>query len=188
MSVADDDFGQALDRYRPYLRLLAQARLDPRLQGRLDASDIVQQTLLDAYKARDGYRGRTNAELGAWLRRILVRNLLHAVRDVRCAKRDIQRDRPLDVAAQESSARLERWLASEESSPSNRIAQMEEILKTTQAVAALPDGQREAIVLYYWQGCSLAEIGEQLGRSHSAVAGLLHRGLRRLRRHLSEPQ
>lgn len=185
MSATDEGFGQALECYRPYLRLLAQARLDPRLQGRFEASDIVQQTLLDAYRARDGYRGTTEGELAAWLRQILVRNLFHAVRDVRCAKRDQRRERPLEIALQESSARLERWLASEESSPSHQIAQMEEILRTAQAVAALPEGQREAVVLHYWQGCSLAEIGEHLGRSRSAVAGLLYRGLRQLRQQLS---
>ena len=164
--------------------LLAEARLDHRLQGKLDASDIVQQTLLGACQGWGGYRGTTEAELGAWLRQILARNLLHALRDFRCAKRDLMRERPLEIAVEESSARLERWLAAEQSSPSQRAARMEEAMKTAEAVAALPDGQREAVVLYYWQGCSLAEIGEHLGRSRAASAGLLHRGLSRLREQL----
>ena len=114
------------------------------------------------------------------------RRLLHCVRDFRRSKRDVSCERSIVAACDESSARLKSWLAAEQSSPSQRVERMEEVLRLAEAVAALPEGQREVVVLYYWQGCSLAEIGEHLERSISAVAGLLQRGLGQLRRRLSE--
>ncbi len=78
-----------LERFRPYLRLLARLHLDPRYQAKLDASDLVQQTFLQAHRALTGFRGQTDAELAAWLRQILARNMAHLARDHRRAKRDV---------------------------------------------------------------------------------------------------
>jgi len=177
-----------LERYRSYLRLLAEARLDRRLQSKLDASDIVQQTMLQAHQAWPQFRGASEAEVAAWLRQILARNLLHTVRDLHRARRDVLRERSLEAAVDESAARLEVWLAAEQATPSQQAVRTEQALHTAEAVQSLPEAQRQAIVLYYWQGCSLAEIGEVLGRSPSAVAGLLHRGLKQLRRPLAEAE
>ena len=176
-----------VERYRSYLLLLAEARLDRRLQGKLDPSDLVQQTMLQAYQAWTQFRGTSEAELVAWLRQILARTLLRCIRDFRRAKRDVGRERSLQAALEESSARLERWLAAEESTPSQQALRGERVEQVAEAVRRLPEGQRQAVVLYYWQGCSLAEIAEGLGRSVPAVAGLLHRGLQQLGRQLPPP-
>jgi RNA polymerase sigma-70 factor (ECF subfamily) len=88
----------------------------------------------------------------------------------------------------ESSARLASWLAADQSSPSQQAAQNEQALRLADVLAALPDAQREAIVLHYWQGCTLAETAQQFGRTPAAVAGLLHRGLTALRGLLNEPE
>lgn len=74
-----------VERYRSYLMLLAEARLDRRLQGKLDPSDVVQQVLLHAHQAWTQFRGTSEAELVAWLRRILARTLLNCIRDYRRA-------------------------------------------------------------------------------------------------------
>jgi RNA polymerase sigma-70 factor (ECF subfamily) len=170
-----------LEQYREYLRLLARMQLDRRLQRKLDASDLVQQTLLQAHQGLRHFRGTTGAELAAWLRQILARNLAHAVRDLGRAKRDVGRERSLEAALDASSARLEAWLASEQSSPSERAIGNEQVCRVASALAALPDAQREAIIQHYWQGASLAEVASQLGRSPAAIAGLLHRGISQLR-------
>ena len=94
----------------------------------------------------------------------------------------------LEEAIEASSQRLEHWLIAEQSTPSGPVRQAEEILEMARALDELPSFQREAIVMFYWQGCSLAEIGEIMGCSGPAVAGLLHRGLKRLRERLAEPE
>jgi RNA polymerase sigma-70 factor (ECF subfamily) len=180
--------GQILEPYRAYLRLLARMHLDRRLQGKLDPSDVVQQTLLQAHQAQGQFRGQTDAELAAWLRQILARNLAHAVRDLGRAKRDVGRERSLEAALDASSARLEAWLAAEQSSPSQQAQRNELVARLAQAMESLPEAQREALVLHYWQGQSLAEIGQQLQRTPAAVAGLLHRGLTQLRAILQSPE
>jgi RNA polymerase sigma-70 factor (ECF subfamily) len=178
--------GFALERFRSWLHLLVEARLDHRLRGKLDPSDVVQQTLLLAHQARRQFRGGSDGELAAWLRQILARTLLHCVRDYQRSKREVARERSLDAVCEASSARLEAWLAAEQSSPSHHVAQLEEAVGVADAVRALPDRQREAVVLYYWQGCTLAEIGESLGCSTAAAGGLLRRGLEKLRQRLPD--
>src|SRR5262245_47931090 len=109
---------EPLEQFRPYLHLLARLQLDRRLQAKLDASDVVQQTLLQAHQALGQFRGTTDAERAAWLRQILARCLGHALRDFGRDKRDVGRERSLEAAVEASSVRLEAWLAAEQTSPS----------------------------------------------------------------------
>src|SRR4051812_44447569 len=117
MPMPPDD-SPDLEPFRAYLQALARARLDPRLQAKLDPSDLVQQTLLEAYKDRASFRGGTRDELCGWLRQILARTLANALRDFRRARRDVAREQALDGVLADSSARVEAWLAAETSSPS----------------------------------------------------------------------
>jgi RNA polymerase sigma factor (sigma-70 family) len=105
-----------LERFRSYLMLLARMRLDRKLQGKLDASDLVQQTLLEAHQGAEAFRGQTVAAQAAWLRQILARNLVNAVRDQGRAKRNVHRERSLQAGLDESASHLEAWLAAEQSS------------------------------------------------------------------------
>jgi RNA polymerase sigma-70 factor (ECF subfamily) len=178
----------SLERFRAYLHVLARSRLAARYRAKLDASDIVQQTLLQAHHNRHDFRGRTDAEMAAWLRQILARNLAHEVRDLGRAKRDVARERPLEAELDASSARLESWLAAEQTSPSQRAIRNEQILRLSEAIVSLPPDQQEAVLLHYFENWSLAQIGERLSRSPAAVAGLLHRGLRQLHAQLHEPE
>jgi RNA polymerase sigma-70 factor (ECF subfamily) len=181
-----DDGDHDLERFRSYLLLLARVRLDPMVRAKVGASDVVQQTLFDAHRDLAQFRGRTVAEQAAWLRQILARNLANVVRDLRRDKRDLAREQPLQAALDESASRLEAWLAAEQSSPSQRVERQERAVRLAEALAALPENQREAVVLRHWHGCSLAEIGERLGCTTAAVTGLLHRGLRKLRQQLQD--
>ena len=177
---------QALERYRHYLIMLARSQLDPRLRSKLDPSDVVQQTMLEAHQNEDQFRGRGEAERLAWLRQILAHNLADALRGFRRAKRDIARERALQEALDKSSARVRAWLAAEQSSPSQQAERSERAVQLANALAALPEAQREALALQHWQGWSLAQIGEHMDKSPAAVAGLIKRGLKRLRILLSE--
>jgi RNA polymerase sigma-70 factor (ECF subfamily) len=177
---------QSLARFRDYLRLLARLQLGHRLQGKLDASDIVQQVLLQAYRALGDFRGQGDAELAAWLRTVLARTLAHAVRDFGRGKRDLALERSLEAELAESSRRLEGWLAAEQSTPSQQAERNEQMLRVADALMALPEAQREAVMLHYWEEKPVAEIGQLLGRTTAAVAGLLKRGLQQLRKQLRE--
>ena len=179
---------EELERFRNYLRFLAEIKLDRRLRHRIDASDIVQDTLLRAYAAWDTFRGDDSNQRVAWLRQILMRSILHALRDAKCAKRDVAREQRLDGILDQSSRRIQQWLAIDEQSPSEAVQQTEELLRVAEAVYQLPEAERVAVIGYYWQRGTLADISEELGRSVPAVAGLVHRGLRRLRGRLVEVQ
>lgn len=174
------------ERFRSYLRLLARMQLDQGLRSKLDPSDIVQQTLLQAHRAMGDYRGQSDAEMAAWLRQILARNLSHAVRDFGRDKRNVNRERSMHAAVDASSARLEAWLAAEQSSPSQQAQHNEQVLQLCNALEQIPESQREAVQLHYWQGCTLAEIAERLDRTPAAAAGLLKRGMRKLRELMQE--
>ena len=178
--------GPDFEQFRAYLELLARMQLNPRLQAKMGPSDVVQQTMLQAHRAWKDFCGTTERELAAWLRKILARNLAHAGRDHGRAKRDVARERSLEASLKESSVRLQAWLAADESSPSQKAERHERAVCLAEALESLPESQREAVELHYWQGWTLAQIGEHLGRSKPAVAGLLHRGVRRLKHLLQE--
>jgi RNA polymerase sigma-70 factor (ECF subfamily) len=173
-------------RYRSYLRLLVGATLDGRLRGKVDPSDIVQQTLLQAHRALGEFRGSSEAERVAWLRKILARNLIHTARDFRRDRRNVNRERSLYDAVEASSARLDAWVAAAGPTPSENAQHNERVVRLCAALETLPEANREAIQLHYLQGMRLAEVAEQMNRTSAAVAGLLKRGLKQLRLVLQE--
>lgn len=170
-----------LECFRSYVGLLARSFWNPRLQGKLDASDVVQQTLMQAWQRRDDFHGETNAEFRAWLRRILTNCLADVARRFGRDKRTISKERSLDAAVTESSSRLEAWLDDARSSPQVRVERDEQLVQLAIALEALPESQQEAITLHHLHGLSIAEISQLIDRSPAAVAGLLKRGLRGLR-------
>jgi RNA polymerase sigma-70 factor (ECF subfamily) len=170
-----------LEQFRTYLHLLARLQLGSRVQAKADASDIVQQTMVQAIRGLQGFRGKTEAEMAGWLRKILARQLANFFRDQGCRKRDVSREQSLEAALDESASRVTAFLAGDDSSPSEKAVRNEDVLRLTQALADLPETQREAIVLHHLEHLSLAEVSRRLDRSTTAVAGLIKRGLRRLR-------
>jgi RNA polymerase sigma-70 factor (ECF subfamily) len=169
--------------YRDYLHLLARLQLDPRLRGKVDPSDVVQQTLTKAHQYREQFRGETAAEQAGWLRRILANSLVDAARKF---GREIDVQHSLEQAVQDSSARIEAWLAAEQSSPSQIAQRQEQLLRLARALAKLPEDQRTAVELHHLRDAPVAEIATLMERSEASVAGLLRRGLKRLRELLQE--
>jgi RNA polymerase sigma-70 factor, ECF subfamily len=175
-----DDATAELSRFRPYLLMLARLQFDEALQAKLDASDIVQQTLLEAHQSLANFRGTSDPEKKTWLRRILGHNLADELRKFRRGKRNLHLEASLQAALDESSARLERWLAIEDGSPSDCAIANEQLVALAAALMKLPEDQRRAVELHHLQGVPSAMVAERLGRTEIAVAGLLRRGLQRL--------
>jgi RNA polymerase sigma-70 factor (ECF subfamily) len=180
---------QDLERFRGYLALLARLEVSPRLRDKVDLSGVVQQTLLEAHKGLtdDPGRARSEAEAAGWLRSILSHNLADVLRKLTAQKRDVRLEWSLDAALDGSASRVEQWLAACQSSPSQHAVRQEELLVLAEALDSLPVAQRRAIEMHHLEGVALAEIADALGATKAAVAGLLHRGLKTLRRKLEKP-
>jgi RNA polymerase sigma-70 factor (ECF subfamily) len=180
--MPEDARDLGLERCREYLRMLARLQLHPLLHAKLDASDVVQQTLLSAHANRHQFQGRTEAELLGWLRQILANHLHGAMRRFGTGVRDVSRERSLDDVA----ARLDVWLVSDQPSPSQCVMREELHLRLANALSQLPADQRLAIELHHLKGSTLAETAAEMRRTKNAVIGLLFRGLKKLRHLLQE--
>lgn len=180
--------GQNLECYRSYLQLLAQSQIDPRLQAKIDLSGVVQQTLLEAHQGGAALQTWGAGQKAAWLRRTLANNLADELRKLHTDKRDLRRERSLEAAIDDSSSRVEAWLAAEQSSPSQLVERQEQAVRLAEALTQLPETQREALMLQHWHGWKLQEIALHMGKSHAAVAGLIKRGLEQLRAVLAPPE
>ncbi len=178
------NYDPEFERWRAYLLLLARAQLNAGGAGKIEASDIVQDALLEAARQRGQFRGTTDAEAAAWLRRLLTGKMVDALRHAHADKRDARRERSLDAEIEQSSLRLERFLVADQSSPSQGAQRQEQLTKLAQAMTTLPQTQREAVELRHFLGLGLDAIANQMGKSPTAVAGLLKRGLQQLRERL----
>lgn len=183
-----EDAMLALEQFRPYLRLLARLQLDPRLQAKLDPSDVVQEVLLKAHQARDQFHGHSQGEMAAWLRAILAHTLANVLRRYQAGARDVALEQPLLARLDESSSRLEAWLADETSSPSQRAERHEQMFQLAEALAQLPEDQRRAVELRHLESATLAEVAQRLQRSKEAAAKLLQRGMAQLRARLESQE
>ena len=176
---------EALEPFRRYLEVLARVHLDPRLRGKLDPADVAQQTLLRACAALPEVRNRSPEALAAWLRKILARTLADTVKHYHRDRRDVNLERSLEADLDRSSSSLAGWLAADQTSPSLAAQRNEELLQLADALAELPEPQREVVILKHCRGQTLRQIADHLGRSVPSVASLLRRGLEALRHRLS---
>jgi RNA polymerase sigma-70 factor (ECF subfamily) len=174
-----------LERYRSALLLLARAQLARHQQLGLEASDLVQQTFAEACRDVKQFRGGTDAERFAWLRKILHHTFLDEYDHKRAGKRDLGRQ-ALEADLTGSFAGLDELLAAEQTSPSERAVRNEDLTRLAEALEQLPPDQREVVTLKHLVGLTLAQISERLGCSCAAVAGLLYRGRIRLEELLAQ--
>lgn len=171
-----DALGQVLENYRDYLRLLARSGVGQQLQPRLDPSDLVQETLLEAQRDFCQFHGDSSGEFGAWLRQILARNLADQVKHHQSQKRDISREEPLERLLDDAPQAL----AAPVSTPSAQAVRHEQDDQLHRALARLPPDYREVLTLRHLHGKAFEVIATQMGRSPGAVRMLWMRALEQM--------
>ena len=181
----NEALGRLLEQYRGYLLMLAHRYLSERLRRRVDPADIVQVTFLEAKRDLPSFRGESPAEFAGWLRGMLKNNVATAVtRHVTTKKRSLKREVDGNAGPPGKDSAGGGWiqqLPGSTTSPSGAAIRAEAVVVLIEALHQLPETQAEAIRLRYMEGLPLSGIVERMGKSDTAVAGLLKRGLQKLR-------
>jgi RNA polymerase sigma-70 factor (ECF subfamily) len=172
--------GELLGLYQNYLRVLARAQLDRSLRVRVDESDLVQETMLEALRDFAQFAGSSEGELVGWLRRILVRNLADQVKRHRARARDWHRQESLEALLDRSCQAAHDALARDISTPSAQAARREQAVLLADALARLPADYVRVIVLRNVERLRFDEVAARMGRSCGAVRMLWARALERL--------
>jgi RNA polymerase sigma-70 factor (ECF subfamily) len=178
----DPALGRLLELYRAYLSVLARVQIGRRLQGKVDASDLVQEAFLGAYRDFAQFRGTTENEFLGWLRQILASLLANLVRHYQgTQRRDVRLERQLAIELEQSSQALDRGLVAPQSSPSQQAMCREQSVLLAEALGRLPDEWRELLILRHLEGVSFPEVARRLGRSVDSAKKLWPRALASLR-------
>ena len=182
----EEALGQLLEAYRAYLTLIARVELDEKLRGKIAESDVVQDVFRRAQGGFDEFRGRSEPELTAWLRRILVTQLATQIRHFTAERRDVRLERRLEDAANQSSAALGRCLVDSGSSPSQQAVRREAAVLVANTLAKLPADRREVLVMRHLENRTFPEIAHRMGKPLENVKSLWRRGIKQLRDTLNE--
>jgi RNA polymerase sigma-70 factor (ECF subfamily) len=187
-----ESVNQTLEQFRAYLECLTAIQVDPRLRidpvlrQRFGWSDVINATLLEASQMLAQIRAMDEAAQQRWLRKMLANNLVDRIRRELAKGRDARRERSIEAAIDDSSWRLRDWVPADDSTPSKKLIRQEQALCLAEALAQLPERQREALILQWWHGWKLAQIAEHQQCTIGVVGGLLARGLGKLRELLPE--
>lgn len=172
---------------RPWLKMLAERQLPAGLKGKVDASDIVQQAFIDAWRGRKDFRGSTHAERLAWLRVILTRVIIRNDRDLlKTAKRGDGREKVLQAAIDQTSMCIDNLAVGDGPGPGSLAERAEQSLKLAEALEKLPEDYREVLVMRNMEGLSHSEIADKLGRTSAAIRMLWVRALAALKKAYGE--
>lgn len=171
-------------RYRAWLRLIVAQGISGKFQAKIDPSDVVQQTIVQAIENWPSFRGSTERELMAWLRTILSRRVLQSMREFKTQRRNIDREWAIDQAVHSSAQALENLPCIQSPHPIDQVIGAERLLRMCDALETLPESQKLAITLHHFETKSIAEVADIMQRSPASVAGLLKRGMRSLRQTL----
>lgn len=176
---------ELLAMYRGYLLALAVARMDPRLRPRCDASDIVQETMLEAFRDFRQFRGQQESEFLGWIRQILAHNLAGAVKQhLLVEKRDIRKEIATEAQLAANESRLEmreNWFVDSAASPSSIVQRQEQLQSVLDRIAKLPNHYRDVLLLRHIEELSFDEVAQRLGKSSGAVRMIWLRALESLR-------
>lgn len=182
MSGNQSALGQLLEQHRSYLKLLASTRIHCALQGKLDASDVVQETCVEAIRKISSFRGSSPAEFAGWLRGILANRMSKLVRRyMGTQQRNIQMEMSMRRELDEASGHFEQYFAANNSSPSAILEWNETVLELAQAIESLPEDYQQVVLLRNIQGLPFRDVANHMGRSVDSVEKLWVRALAKLK-------
>ncbi|MBO5436238.1 MAG: sigma-70 family RNA polymerase sigma factor [Thermoguttaceae bacterium] len=180
--------GALLENFRNYLLFLARLQIDPRISGKVDAADLVQEAFLEAYQAFPNFRGETEVTFLAWLRQILATTLASSVRYyVGTKQRDVRLEREIYVRVDQSSM-FWNQLVSNISTPSLKVSRQEMENQLVEAMAQLPEHYRDVLRLRHSESLPFQEIADRLGRTVDSVQKIWVRALAQLRDLVSDDE
>jgi RNA polymerase sigma-70 factor (ECF subfamily) len=175
--------GRLLESYSNYLTLLARVQIGRRIQGKIDAGDVVQETFLEIHRQFPRFRGTTEAEFTAWLRRILAGQLALTLRRYLGTKgRDVNLERELGAQLDQSSQAMDGGFVAPTSTPSQHVSKREQAVLLANALDKLPPDYREVIILRHIETLPFADVAARMSRSEDSVQKLWVRALASLRR------
>lgn len=183
-----DSLGLLLRKYFRYLNSLSRGHIDERIRMRVSASDVVQETLLEAHRDFQNFVGTSIEEFTGWLRKILFSNLASAIEcHVLAAKRDVRKQHSLDEKINDASHPAGHFagrLQAPASSSSSPLHRDESLRQLTIAIGQLPEAYRQVIQMRHFDGLSFAEIAQRLGRNPGATRMLWVRAVGKLKNNL----
>ena len=175
--------GEALEACRAYLLLVAQSELDPNIRAKGGASDLVQETFLEAQRDFQQFRGTSEEELLAWLRQVLLNNLKNFARSYRqTAKRDVQREVKLEAGR--STLNWRDGLPDCSATPSRVMMKEESVTSLNEAMSRLPHDYQQIILFRYQEEHTFDEISRLMDRTPNAVRKLWSRAIERLQKEM----
>jgi RNA polymerase sigma-70 factor (ECF subfamily) len=170
--------GRLLTRHQPYLQRFVELRLDPRLRARFDPADVVQEAQLQAVRRLPRYLEQPHLPFRLWLRQLADDRLLNLRRDhAGTARRSVDREVALPEG---SAAEFASQLLAAGSSPSQHLNRQELARRVREALARLPDADREVLLLRHFEGLSNPEVAALLGLTAGAVSKRYGRAVLRL--------
>lgn len=170
---------------RNYVAMVARTQVESWMRTKVDASDLVQQTLLEAHRGFNDFRGGTEAEWLAWLRKILSHNTHDFIRRYKTDKRHVQREVRLQVGGGVQGDSFFHDPPGGEATPSQIVARHEYEIELADAITQLADDHREVILLRNLQHLPFDEVARRMDRSRPAVQMLWTRAIRKLQQHLA---
>jgi len=179
-----ESLGRLLDAFRPYLLLVANKELTPKVQVKVSPSDIVQETMMEAGCFFSRFQGKTEKELIAWLRSILLNIVSNTQRYFGTEKRQINREVSL---AEASVSELQNCILDRTASPSGQILASEQNTQLDQIVQQLPEHYRQVIQMHVTQRLTFVQIAAKLGITADAARKLWGRAVEELAKRMESP-
>jgi RNA polymerase sigma-70 factor (ECF subfamily) len=174
---------------RGYLQIVARAQVESSLRAKVDASDLVQETLLEAFRDFQRFGGNSEQEWLAWLKRILAHNAADFIRRYRgTAKRQARREVPIRRPQDSTLAPGAAEPAAPCATPSQEFLRIDDGLRVTAALAELPPDYQEVIVLRNLQRLPFNEVAERMERSRPAVQMLWMRAIKKLQEAMGDAE